>query len=290
MNNKSKKYKTVFDVKRGKGEILLADGTYANITIPEDKSILSIVGLQCKNGMKVSKDGWIYYSNGTRKKWFDRVVDSDARVWTPRFYFENLKKPNPSGILEIHRIFKRTQVALDKSHTDLWNFAAILFKTKKNKPHVPAENLTHKHSDPGEKSWWQFRIEEYEDRDGTERMSYGFDWVKPPNKPKHVKEGIKFYQLKERNMVCLKRYTVAKNILYMAIRKLLGPVYNVNINDVSDIILIHINDDVFRAWTEYNYNGALQWVIADSTVKLNKIVVSHDQIIRENNILSSRGK
>ena len=185
-----------------------------------------------------------------------------------------VKKINYAGIIKIHSVLKKAEAMADREWVKVWDMAEEIYQTRSHTAHVPASCFTHNHSDPGEESWWLYRVDKRDDfNEGEKHLSYGFDWVKPPEKPINIAIGKKFYLLIKRAEQCSKRRYVAWKFLEDAFNKVLGSPWKIKHSRQNDIYTIEIGGDVFRAALYFHPSGGRTWDIINRAIQLNNIKI-----------------
>jgi hypothetical protein len=208
--------------------VLSQDGTYVTAKVPQDRSMLGIMGVNgIIPGGDYRDDGWVYFNGLPVRKWHSKI--DSVRIWEPKM----------KNLPDLYRLWKRVKTS---DHNQWERISDVLSKLWGNhkagdivKAHaMPVHNFEWtKTSQP----WWEYHIRNIY----GEGLSFGFDWLdKKPKRLSHPDLGQKLYELEWRwwGSGCV-RVRKVQTIFYAAMKNSLPKATE------DKVIALQFGDDTF---------------------------------------------
>jgi hypothetical protein len=228
-------------------------GTF-QIKVPENRSALSVVGFNTVwSSGDYREDGWVYIDDKPVHKWFVHI--NGVRVWEPRL----------TDLNHLYKLFKKVKNANTKHWNKIEDILKQLWsKAGKRTTEIKAHCIpTHKfewYDDT--QPWWVFKVQPFNRDDGTEALSFSFDWLDTkPEKVLNRKLGEALYQAEQYWWGSTSpRLGKVRSVFYTAMKRTLPEAID------EKVICMKFDEDTFWFYTKRTQYG-FQWEMFDDVYK-----------------------
>lgn len=227
---------TIFERKKSKT-------TFANgvkVKVPEDRSVLSMLGNKFGHGEEFRQDGYVYSKKKRLRKWF-AMREGWKHFWAP---LENQLVRVEATYFKLVKRQEKLYSTLDK------HIRAIMRRTRSKDRYGQPAYVVHSH---GEHGWFAYYIYEREESS----WAYSYDRLdKKPAKIMNRKLGDEMHRLADRTMNQSWRHRVGALLHDIIIKRMLNEKHEKKPRTEA-LVKFVVNGRFYLYTWQYNRYGAL---------------------------------
>jgi hypothetical protein len=247
----------IFKIKNGNATIK-ANDEYINITVPTDRSFLSMVNNHFDDGEEFKTDGYVYAAGKRIRKWFINLWDNGRnwRVWEPKL--KNIKDMEQSRWDSIQYCKRWYDKWFMPRYRDVCAIGGDVIEV-----HAKSNRQHHKTGTTAGNEWLKYEFTPSHDTFNTDDWPYSYthQWLDDdvPD-PLHLDVGQPFCDIEHQSWHIYKRMRIFEVAFNTAIDRWLNTEDNIAPPKFDDTLCLNINGREYWFVGGVTPMSAFRWI------------------------------